>query len=288
MSMNNIKCRMCGDVHNVKQFGMHVSRTHKIKYEDYAKLYWKDLPNWSPCKECGEICKFAYCSKECTSNGFSKARKGSTMPPRTEEHIHKLSQSAKERLKDKTKHPMYGKTHKKESMEKLSNTQKERLVDKTKHPMYGKSHTLTTKKIMSENKIEYYKHNDAPFKGKTHTPESIKKIFQSKPMNKLERRVGDYLDELGIEYTFQFFINTDGVCKSYDFKIKNSNIILEIHGDYWHGGGGVSKHVFNVNETIENDKLKKRMALDKGFEVVVIWESEIKENIDIIKERLHL
>lgn len=288
MSMNNIKCRMCGDVHNVKQFGMHVSRTHKIKYEDYAKLYWEDLPNWSPCRECDKVCKTAYCSKECTSIGFSKKRTGSTMPPRTEEHMYKLSQSAKERLKDKTKHPMYGKTHKKESMEKLSNTQKERLIDKTKHPMYGISVSNDTRKKISISQKEYYKHNDSPFKGKTHTPETIKKIFQSKPMNKLERRVGDYLDELGIKYTFQFFINIDGVCKSYDFRIKDTNTILEIHGDYWHGGDGVNTHVFNVNETIENDKLKQKMARERGFEVVVIWESEIKRNIDIIKERLHL
>jgi G:T-mismatch repair DNA endonuclease (very short patch repair protein) len=288
MPMNNIKCRLCDDIHNVKQFGMHVSRIHKIKYEDYAKLYWEDLPNWSPCRECGEICKSIYCCKECTSIGFSKMRKGSMMPPRTEEHIHKLSQSAKERLKDKTKHPMYGKTHKKKSIEKVSNTQKERLKDRTKHPRYGITVSSDTRKKISISQKEYYKHNDSPFKGKTHTPEAIKKIFQNKPMNKLEKRVADYLDGLGIDYTFQFFINVDGVCKSYDFKIKNSNIILEIHGDYWHGGSGVMEHVFNVNETIENDKLKQKIASDRGYDVVVIWESEIKENIDIVKERLNL
>jgi G:T-mismatch repair DNA endonuclease (very short patch repair protein) len=294
--MNNIKCRLCDDIHNVKQFGMHVSRIHKIKYEDYAKLYWEDLPNWSPCRECGEICKSVYCSKQCTSIGFSKMRKGSMMPPRTEEHIHKLSQSAKERLKDKTKHPMYGKTHKKESIEKVSNTQKKRLKDKTKHPMYGKTHTTNSIDKMSKFRNQYYVENDQYLKGKTYREyfgneragEIIKKIFQNKPMNKLEKRVADYLDGFGIDYTFQFFINADGVCKSYDFKIKNSNIILEIHGDYWHGGSGVMEHVFNVNETIENDKLKQKIASDRGYDVVVIWESEIKENIDIVKERLNL
>ena len=119
--------------------------------------------------------------------------------------------------------------------------------------------------------------------GKTHTPEAIEKIFKHKSMNKLEKLVADWLTEHNIEYTFQFFINTDGVCKSYDFKLKDTDTIIEVHGDYWHGGSGVSKHHFDVKNTIKNDNLKKQMAIDKGYGVIVIWEHEIKENINILE-----
>jgi G:T-mismatch repair DNA endonuclease (very short patch repair protein) len=267
---------------------MHISRTHKIEYIEYAKKYWQDLPNWSPCKICGDICKDKYCSKNCMSIGLSNDRKGKQQTPRTKEHSKKISEAAKKRLSNPENHPMYGKTHTNETLEKISQTQRERLKDPINHPLYGVAVSSDVKDKISKSQKEYYKYHDSPFKGKTHTPDTIKKIFQNRPMNKLEKRVADYLDGLGIDYTFQFFINADGVCKSYDFKIKNSNIILEIHGDYWHGGSGVREHVFNVNETIENDKLKQKIASDRGYDVVVIWESEIKENIDIVKERLNL
>jgi hypothetical protein len=70
------------------------------------------------------------------------------------------------------------------------------------------------------------------FYGKTHTPEAIEKIFSHRKMNKLEKIVANLLDREKIPYKFQFFINKNGICKSYDFKLLNNNIILEIDGDF--------------------------------------------------------
>lgn len=296
MPMSKVKCRICSKEYNIKQFGMHISRTHKMEYKEYAKQYWKDLPKWSPCKNegCNEICKDTYCSNQCFSSGQSIALSGRKMPPRSKEYKRKLSESAKERLKDPTNHPMFGRTHTEETLEKISQTQKERLKDPTNHPLYGKSHSEESKKLMSEARIEYYKDNDQYLKGKTYfeyygeekAPEIIKKIFQNKPMNKLEEKVANRLDELNLEYYFQFFINEGDVCKSYDFKFKGAPYILEVHGDYWHGGDGVKEHVFNVDENVENDKLKKEIAETNGYQIIVIWESEIKEDISVIDDRL--
>lgn len=288
MPMNKITCRICSKEYNIKQFGMHISRTHKMEYKEYAKQYWKELPNWSPCKNegCDTICKDSYCSKECMSEGLSKLRKGKKQPPRTKDHSRKISEAARERLKDPTKHPMYGKVHSEESKNKLSNTQKERLKDPTNHPLYGTTVSNNVRKKISKSQTEYYKHNDSPFKGKTHTTETIKKIFQNKPMNQLEKLVANHLDTLNVDYYFQFFINDNGVCKSYDFKFKGTPYILEVHGDYWHGGVGVKTHVFNVNENIKNDKLKKEIAENNGYKVIVVWESEIKNDISVITRLL--
>lgn len=288
MPMKTVKCRICDKECNIKQLAIHISRKHKMKYVEYAKQYWKDLPNWSPCKNegCDEVCKDTYCSKQCMSEGFSRIRKGVKLPPRTKEQIRKISEAAKERFKDPTNHPMYGKTHSEEAKQKMSQAHKERLKDPTNHPLYGTVVSDEVREKISKSQKEYYKYNDSPFKGKTHTPETIRKIFKNRPMNKLEKLVANHLDGLGLDYHFQFFITEDGVCKSYDFKLKDSPYIIEVHGDYWHGGDGVDKHVFNVDENIENDEFKKQIAESRGYEVIVIWESEIKDNPYIINETL--
>ena len=286
--MENIKCQLCQKELNIRQMGMHITRIHKITYQEYATEYWQSLPNWSPCKICGTICTGTYCSMDCQKLGVSSKLKGTKQLPRTKEHCEKIGKAAKERLKDKTKHPMFGKIHSDESIQKMSDTHKEILSDKFNHPMFGKLQSDESKQKISKSQIEYYKTHIGKFTGRTHTAESIKKIFESKPMNKLERRVADWFDEKGIEYTFQFFINLNGVCKSYDFKLKNSKTIVEINGDYWHGGTGVKQHVFNVDTNIENDKLKKEIADSLGYTIITIWEHDIKNNIDILESTLNL
>jgi G:T-mismatch repair DNA endonuclease (very short patch repair protein) len=281
---DKIKCRLCENEYGIKQFGMHVSRTHKIPYEEYAIKYWEDLPKWSPCEICGIICKDAYCSNECFRKGASIRQKGKKKPPRTKEHCNNLSRMAVERYKNKTNHPFYGKKHTTESKEKMAKSQTQWLEEN--------GHWATDTHLSDETKQKISKtrkdrklgigEKNGMF-GKTHTPEAIEKIFKHKSMNKLEKLVADWLTEHNIEYTFQFFINTDGVCKSYDFKLKDTDTIIEVHGDYWHGGSGVSKHHFDVKNTIKNDNLKKQMAIDKGYGVIVIWEHEIKENINILE-----
>ena len=280
-----IKCRLCEKEYGVKQFGMHVSRTHKIPYQEYAQKYWEDLPNWSPCTECGTVCKSTYCSDECYKSGQLKFLKNREVKPFTEEHKKKMSKSAKKRLKDKTKHPMFGKNHSSETIEKMSKAQSEYLKQNG-HWATGTTLSEETKQKISETRIEreVAKGKNNPMFGKTHSPESIKKIFKHRKMNKLEKRVADYLDENDVDYTFQFFITEDGICKSYDFKF--GNYILEVHGDYWHGGKGVKNHVHNVDEVIENDKLKKQIAEQRGYEVIYVWQHEIEKLDNLISPYL--
>jgi hypothetical protein len=51
-------------------------------------------------------------------------------------------------------------------------------------------------------------------------------------MNKLEKFVSYILDKNNIQYIYQFFLSKDGVCKSYDFKIKDTNIATIPHHMY--------------------------------------------------------
>lgn len=71
----------------------------------------------------------------------------------------------------------------------------------------------------------------------------------------------------------------------YDFNYKNK--IIEFNGDYWHCNPKTwkSKDFHNTmkitaQEKWDNDKIKFENAINKGYQVLVIWESEYKENKD--------
>jgi hypothetical protein len=43
------------------------------------------------------------------------------------------------------------------------------------------------------------------------------------------------LTELNIDFQHQFYLNENGKVKyAYDFRLVDTNILLEINGDYWH------------------------------------------------------
>lgn len=114
--------------------------------------------------------------------------------------------------------------------------------------------------------------------------------FDTKP----ELAVQMILDDMGIEYATQFPIwssypLTRRVVKFYDIKIKNSNIIIEVHGDYWHANPLVYSNRNSLTEiqlqTIYNDEVKLKIALDAGYVVHKIWEHHTK-NKDILYEKI--
>jgi len=63
-----------------------------------------------------------------------------------------------------------------ETKQKMSDKAKERFADKENHPMYGKHHSSETKSKMIESAKLRHKNNPNPFKGKSHSDESIQKI----------------------------------------------------------------------------------------------------------------
>ena len=95
--------------------------------------------------------------------------------------------------------------------------------------------------------------------------------------SKLEDKICDVLSENNIEYNHQFFLNK----KSYDFRIKGTNILLEVQGDYWHANPNFYKHddiISNkkASEIWKIDMLKKSLANKSGYNVIYIWEEDIK------------
>lgn len=82
----------------------------------------------------------------------------------------------------------------------------------------------------------------------------------------IELAVAAALDICGIEHVSQY--RPEGHSRIYD-EFVPSSILIEVHGDYWHGLERPEKQARDVE--------KATWADENGYRLVVIWEHEIKE-----------
>jgi very-short-patch-repair endonuclease/DNA-directed RNA polymerase subunit RPC12/RpoP len=264
-----IQCHYCGQSIHSKVISIHLKTYHNVEFLDYVKENLKDFEKmeWCKCVVCDNVCRNRSvkhneptCSTECMAKlrtsyiGKKSPRFGAILSDETKNKI-SVGNIGKEGLKGDL-----NPSCRKEVREQISKTRIERGVAKgPNNPMFGK----------------------------THTPEAIKNILSHRPMNKLEKIVADELDKNNILYHFQYFITEDGICKSYDFKIKEKPLILEVDGDFWHGNPNTKNHHIRVNNTIVNDKLKEEIASKRGIKVIRLWESDIKKDPSIVIRTLN-
>jgi len=94
-------------------------------------------------------------------------------------------------------------------------------------------------------------------------------------MSGKEDLICDFLDSIGIEYVRHDRNMLGG--KEIDILIPGKNIGIEINGIYWHS----SKF-----KQPDYHQRKKKLAHEKGINLINIWEDDIENKIDIIKSRL--
>jgi len=139
----------------------------------------------------------------------------------------------------------------------------ERICDKTTFEKYGKTSV--------DMLIEYTRH----YNKKT----DIENIFE------------EFLKDLKIPFQDKFKIyNKDKIdfwYKEYDFLILNTNILIEVDGDYWHGNEKIFQDLTDFQKSVKiNDKIKENFATSNGYEIIRFWGSDIKKNKTEIKEKL--
>lgn len=102
-----------------------------------------------------------------------------------------------------------------------------------------------------------------PFYEKKHSKETIEKIVK----NKLQEK------KLNFEYSVIF-------ChRQFDFGNKEYKILLEVHGDYWHGNPSIYSDFNTIQKrTMEKDIIKKQIAEKYGYKIYYIWEQQINNN----------
>jgi G:T-mismatch repair DNA endonuclease (very short patch repair protein) len=141
-----------------------------------------------------------------------------------------------------------------------------------------------SKKLSIKKKLKTYK--DKEGNQKETKPE---KIFR------------ELLDSLYVPYKKEYKLSHKEKVKSYDFCIYeykqaseefNWRILCEIHGDYWHSFDffNKTKKRFQLTKiqkrNLRNDILKNTIAKNYKIPIIYIWEHELKNDLDLVRNKI--
>ncbi len=110
--------------------------------------------------------------------------------------------------------------------------------------------------------------------------DKITKTIRHIGSSKLEARVVSALTLVEIPVTTQYWINR----RSYDIRIKNTNLLIEVNGDYWHANPEIYQADSKIKypsgikfakEMWQKDLDKTKNANEYNYEVLSIWEKDI-------------
>ena len=206
----------------------------------------------------------------------------------TEKTKEKLSRNRKGKYTGQN-NPFYGKTHSEETIDIIR--EKNRLYRKNMSPQQRQKESLTLSKIQKN----IYNDNPTLYSEKRRKAayESHESQFQNCEMNNIEKRVYEKLLELGIGEHFKYSVILNYM--QFDFGCKDKKILLEVHGDYWHGNPLLysldcqeGKKILNKTQQSKKlrDNEKYNFATDHGFKVYYIWEHDINNNNWAVLERI--
>lgn len=110
-----------------------------------------------------------------------------------------------------------------------------------------------------------------------------KKVVRKHPQygtSKLEERFArEFLDKIGVDYTYQY--KAESIGRYFDFRIQPYGPIIEIQGSYWHG----DKRLFEESElnaiqkrNIRVDEKKRKWCQMNGIPLIYIWEKDINSD----------
>lgn len=99
----------------------------------------------------------------------------------------------------------------------------------------------------------------------------------------IEKIVENFLIEKNINFKYNFILDNKF---QFDFLIKDKNIIIETHGDYWHANPlyyseiDPNKKPINENQKykVDLDKTKFEYSLKMEYDIIYLWETDIKNN----------
>jgi len=161
---------------------------------------------------------------------------------------------------------------------------------------YGKERAQEMKRAISENEERAEKLKNA-FLGKPKSEEHRRKnaenlakyrtkILTNRGMTKPEKIMKDILKgAIGVKYKYQKRVGG----YHYDFHIRDTNILIEVDGDFWHCKPDSKYEIPKMKEQVtnmENDKVKDEVAKSNGYTLLRFWESDIQENRLSVVKRL--
>jgi very-short-patch-repair endonuclease len=248
--------------------------------EKYYKEFWFDNERWygyRVCPRCGDdvLC---YAQKQCLllRNIKNKTKKGC------------LCRKCYSDVYSGKGNNFYGRKHSEETKKNISNSRKGKYngdIHHTKKDEYKELSKIIMQRNWSDgilNREEISEMMKTNIKlGKLNTQNKSKK----------ENEIKYFLNSLGHEVTQYFRVDTK-IC---DFYLPKLNLIIEYFGDYWHCNPiKYNENYFNhkkglkAKELWEQDSNRLELIKNYGYNLEVVWETELKYNnnklLEIIKK----
>ena len=273
------KCNICNQEFDSEiKLSKHIQHTHKLKKTEY--LIQTKYNGITPLCGCGcgqetryepsqlDFCKFI--------SGHQSRLEGHWGDLKSEKRVNAISKTRKEKftsgeynyiidsVKLNRKDPKLG--------EKISKGAKGVAKPKPEGFGVGRKHSQVTKDKMSSTAKSKWENGNI----------GDKKHYTSK----LEKTFANILDLLDIKYIKLFYAKE--IKAFYDFYLPDSNIIIEVDGDFWHCNPAnfpIPKYESQKKNLIR-DKEKEQWALDKGYKLIRFWENDINNNILEVKKTL--
>ena len=107
----------------------------------------------------------------------------------------------------------------------------------------------------------------------------------SKKMTKPEREMNQILTELKVEFEPQKVVGF----KIYDFYVPQSNLLIEVDGDYFHANPDVyTEGDLNSMQkrNVKNDEFKDTLANGRGYILTRVWESDLAKKYEEVKDSI--
>ena len=154
------------------------------------------------------------------------------------------------------------------------------------HPFYGKHHSEKTKQEMRDKKLGKKRKS---FSEKTKQKMREKAILRHRTHSgpykdtKPELKMEEILIFLHIPYEKQFRVGNHVV----DFHLLNTNRLIEVDGDYWHGNLRMFQKLNKIQkESKQRDKRVNKLAKENNYILLRFWESNILNNTEEVKIEL--
>ena len=247
---------------------------HRRKNSEGLKEYYKTHNPWNKGKKYHNHKKTSEEGKENISKSLQEYYKNNSQWNKGLEGYLVHTNETKKKISDGNKGiPQSLETREKRRLAMLGKNTGKHTEEHKKKISIGVRRAISEGKIVGKKRSIETRKKDSKRMIKTIKSGKIKKI-NTKPERELKQVLGKY----NIKYEPQFEVkNEDGFTKLYDFKILNSNILIEVDGIYWHSKNINDEDIKNDNlkHIRKNDYYKDKLALDKGYNLIRVWSDEI-------------
>jgi very-short-patch-repair endonuclease len=269
------KCNLCDfESDSEIKLSKHIQHTHKLKKTDY--LIQTKYNGIHPLCECGcnqetryEASKLDFCR---FISGHQSRLEGHWGDLKSEKRVNAIINTRKQKFQSGEYDHILNQVSKPRSEEikqKISKSGTGISRPKADGFGIGRIHSQQTKDKMSETAIN-----------------NIIKNGKVKRSN-LEYKFEGILDILGYQYQHSYYI--PDIKKIYDFYLPDYNTFIEIDGDFWHCNPDTKFAIPECKSqelNLINDQFKNEWAVNNGYKIIRIWENDIKNNIQQVKQIL--